>query len=164
MHTRTHVLGTQRQTQSDRHMRMACPHTAATTTATAPYIAAPTSTYTHPRATTPLLPPSVAASSLSCAAPGAPSLSSAWRWQWSWAPRSNGHVSVSGLVRALASFTRCAQATLLHANLTEIAGRKDRIKVVVLGMLLWLAFGSLVFSLSEGWAANEGLCVATKHP
>ena len=48
----------------------------------------------------------------------------------------------------------------MHADLTEAAGRSERIKIVVLVVVVWAILGSVVFSFAENWEAQESFYFA----
>lgn len=46
---------------------------------------------------------------------------------------------------------------VLHADVTEFAGKKNKVIITVVGILIWFAFGTTVYALTEGWTFTQSL-------
>ena len=47
--------------------------------------------------------------------------------------------------------------TQLNADLTEAAGRSNRVKIVIIALFSWIGIGTLTLCLAEGWTFLEGI-------
>ena len=43
----------------------------------------------------------------------------------------------------------------MHADVTEAAGRKQRITVTLVGIFGWIGIGGIVFTFTENWEPEE---------